>query len=237
MQIHTNTKSRDLISPELRDFLLSIGTKKKIYKDDFLFREGEEAHEIYLLQSGIVQISKLTSRRKELLFHICKQHDIVGALTSFADDPKFLLSCKIFTDGEVIVIGNDLLEKELLSNSALTLEFMRWERDHMHKFQSKFRDLLLNGKKGALYSKLIRFSNSDGVKTNNGTLINLVITNQELGDFCATTKESVNRMLSELRQKNVISIDADYRITIHDIAFLRETIGCEYCPVEICNID
>lgn len=237
MQIPTNTKSRDLISPELKNLLLSIGTKKKIYKDDFLFREGEEAHEIYLLQSGIVQISKLTSGGKELLLRICKQNDIVGELTLFADDPKFLLSCKVFTAGEVIVIKKDLLEKELMSNSALTFEFMRWVSDHMRKFQSKLRDLLLNGKKGALYSTLIRFANSYGIKTTNGTLINLVITNQELGNFCATTRESVNRMLSELRKKNVISIDADAKITIHDIEFLRETIGCEYCPIEICNID
>nr|WP_277871493.1 Crp/Fnr family transcriptional regulator [Paraliobacillus zengyii] len=120
-----------------------------------------------------------------------------------------------------------------MSNSILTLEFMRWENAHMRKFQSKFRDLLLNGKKGALYSTLIRFSNSYGVEKNNGILINIVITNQELGDFCATTKESVNRMLSELSQKNVLSIDVNSKITIHNIAFLRETIGCEYCPIEI----
>ncbi|WP_117168990.1 Crp/Fnr family transcriptional regulator [Paraliobacillus sediminis] len=233
MQIPTNTKSCDLISPELRNLLLSIGTKKKIYKNDFLFREGKEANEIYLLQSGIVQISKLTYGGKQLLFRVCKKHDIVGALTSFAGDPRFLLSCNVFTDGEVIGIKKDLLEKELLSNSTLTLEFIRWESAHMRKFQSKFRDLLLNGKKGALYSTLIRFSNSYGIETNNEILINLVITNQELGDFCATTKESVNRMLNELRQKNVISIDANAKITIHDIAFLRETIGCEYCPIEI----
>lgn len=233
MQIPTNTESRDLISPELRNLLLSIGTKKKIYKGDFLFREGEEAHEIYLLQSGIVQISKLTSGGKQLLFRVCKQHDIVGALTSFTDDPRFLLSCNVFTDGEVIGIKKNLLEKELLSNSTLILEFMRWESAHMRKFQFKFRDLLLNGKKGALYSTLIRFSNSYGIETNNGILINIVLTNLELGDFCATTKESVNRMLRELRQKNVISIDATAKITIHDIAFLRDTIGCEYCPIEI----
>lgn len=238
MQIPTRIKPKDtIISPELRDLLMSIGTKKNIYKNQYLFHEGEDAHEIYLLQSGLVQISKLTSEGKELLLRLCKHNDIVGELTLFADDPKFLLSCKVLDDGEVYVIKKNLLEKELMSNSALTFEFMRWVSDHMRKFQSKLRDLLLNGKKGALYSTLIRLSNSYGIEQNNGILINMVLTNQELGSFCATTRESVNRMLGELRKKEVISIDQQGKITIHELEYLRQAIGCEYCPIEMCNID
>ncbi|CQR46569.1 Anaerobic regulatory protein [Paraliobacillus sp. PM-2] len=238
MQIPTRVKPKEeMISPELRNLLMSIGTKKNIFKDQYLFHEGEEAHEIYLLQSGLVQISKLTTEGKELLLRLCKQDDIVGELTLFADDPKFLLSCKVLEDGEVYVIKKSLLEKELMSNSALTFEFMRWVSDHMRKFQSKLRDLLLNGKKGALYSTLIRLSNSYGVTKEDGILIDMTLTNQELGSFCATTRESVNRMLGELRKKHIISIDQQGKITIHQMEYLRQAIGCEYCPIEMCNID
>ncbi|MCT2535889.1 Crp/Fnr family transcriptional regulator [Aquibacillus koreensis] len=236
LQKQRNKKS-DLISNELRDLLKSIGVTKKMHKNRYLFREGTEAHEIYLIQSGIVQIGKLTAEGKELTLRICKADDIVGELTLFCDDPKYMLSSKIIEAGEVLVISKDRLEQELMYNPSLTFEFMKWTSNHMRKLQSKMRDLLLNGKKGALYSTLIRLSNSYGIMQPNGILIDIVLTNSELAKFCVATRESVNRMLSELRKLGIVSIDDKGRITIHDLQYLRREIGCENCPIEICNID
>ncbi|WP_186576399.1 Crp/Fnr family transcriptional regulator [Aquibacillus kalidii] len=227
---------QDYLSDELRQLLEKLGVSKKIHKDTYLFQEGMEAQEIYILKSGLVQVGKITSEGKELSLRICKSNDIVGELTLFCDDPKFLLSGKVLEDGEVLVVNRVKLEKELALNGQLTIEFMKWVSNHMRKFQSKIRDLLLNGKKGALYSTLIRLANSYGNTTSDGIEIEMILTNQELGKFCAATRESVNRMLSELRKLDIIYIDEDGKITIKDIQFLRDEIGCENCPIEVCNI-
>lgn len=78
---------------------------------------------------------------------------------------------------------------------------MKWISEHLRRMQTKFRDLVLHGKKGALYSTLIRMTNSYGILKENGILIDLPLTNQELANFCATSRESVNRMLNELKSK------------------------------------
>ena len=78
---------------------------------------------------------------------------------------------------------------------------MKWMGIDQQKTQTKFRDLMLHGKKGALYSTLIRLSNSYGVKKENGVLIDLVLTNQDLANFCGMTREVVNRMLAELKKR------------------------------------
>jgi len=72
----------------------------------------------------------------------------------FSDDPVYLLSAKALKPGEVYVIQKNKLETSLLENEQLSFEFMKWTHNHMRKFQSKIRDLLMNGKKGALYSTL-----------------------------------------------------------------------------------
>src|SRR5690625_3303972 len=179
------------LSPELHNLLDTISTVKKVEQNTYIFREGTVAHNIYMVKSGLVQISKLTADGQELILRICRERDFIGELTLFSDDPRYLLSAKVLESGEVFVINKDQLEKKLISsnNSALTLEIMKWISNHMRKFQSKIRDLLLNGKKGALYSTLIRLSNSYGVERNNGILIDLSLTNKELGKFCATTRE------------------------------------------------
>ena len=228
---------KEMISSELRELLNSIGTTKKMEKDTFLFHEGTNAHQIYIIKSGLVQVSKLTADGKEMILRICQHEDIVGELTLFSDHPKYLLSANVLEDGEVLVINKDILEKALMENNKLTFEYMKWTNNHMRKFQSKIRDLLLNRKKGALYSTLIRLSNSYGIKQENGILIDLRLTNRELAKFCAATRESVNRILVELRKLNVISIDKSGRIFIKDINYLKTEIACENCPIEICNIN
>ena len=99
------------------------------------------------------------------------------------------------------------------------------------------RDLLLNGKRGALYSTLIRLSNSYGVKQNNGILINIQLTNQDIARFCGATREYVNRLLNELKRKDILALDSTGKILIKDIEYLRKENQCENCPIEICNID
>ncbi|QHS22492.1 Crp/Fnr family transcriptional regulator [Virgibacillus sp. MSP4-1] len=225
------------ISHELQDLLHSISTVRKIDRDSFLFHEGDIANEIFVIKHGLVQISKLTANGKEMILRICKEDDIVGELILFIDDATYLLSAKVVEPGEVFVIRKDQLEQALTTNNALTVEFMKWTSQHMRKFQTKIRDLLLNGKKGALYSTLIRLSNSYGTKVKDGILIDIVLTNSELGKFCAATRESVNRMLVELRKLNVISINKAGKILIRDLPFLREQNGCENCPIETCNIN
>lgn len=205
-------------------------------KGKYLFQEGMKAEELYLIISGKVQISKITSDGRELALRICGDNDICGELTLFTNSPKYLLNALVLEEGKVAVIQKDVIEKEIFQNSALAFEFMKWMSDHFRKTQTKFRDLVLNGKKGALYSTIIRMTNSYGVKKQDGILIDLPLTNQELGNFCGTSRESTNRFLNELKKKNVISIKKG-KITVHNLQFLREEIGCENCPVIYCSIE
>ncbi|MDX8364495.1 Crp/Fnr family transcriptional regulator [Cytobacillus sp. IB215665] len=224
------------MSVELKELLNSSEYTVKVNKGAYLFQEGMEATELYIIRSGRIQISKISADGRELTLRICRQDDIVGELTLFTDDAKYILNAKVLEDCEVAVIKKDYLETQFFQNSQLAFEFMKWMSDHFRKTQTKFRDLVLNGKKGALYSTLIRMSNSYGIKKEDGIFIDLPLTNQELANFCGTTRESVNRMLNDLRRQKKISMNKGF-ITILDLEFLKTEINCEECPAIICSID
>lgn len=223
-------------SIEIKELLRLADRKIQTKKGSYLFKEEMKANEIYLILSGKIQISKIDVDGKELSLRICGVNDIVGELTLFTSSPTYLLNALILEEGEVAAINRKVLEQEFFHNSALAFEFMRWMSDHFRKTQTKFRDLLLKGKKGALYSTLIRMTNSYGVKTKDGILINLPLTNQELANFCGTSRESANRLLNDLRRKKVITIYKG-KITIHNLQFLKDEIDCENCPAIYCSID
>ena len=224
------------IPVKLTQLFDTVHHTKKIEKGTFLFQEGSAANELYIVQSGIIQISKIIPDGRELTLRMCSSGDFIGELDLFSPAAKYLLSARVAESGEVAVIMKDVLEEKLTHDNELSLEFMKWMSQQYRKTQTKFRDLVLHGKKGALYSTLIRITNSYGINTNQGILIELPLTNQELANFCGTSREVVNRLLSDLRKTGIISIDKG-SITIHDLDYLKNEIDCEDCSTEICKID
>ncbi|WP_121615578.1 Crp/Fnr family transcriptional regulator [Virgibacillus halodenitrificans] len=223
------------VSPDLQKLLHKEGNPLSIKKDTFLFNEGEPASRLFMVTSGKVQIGKLSPDGKELALRICHAGDIIGEVNLYSEEVKYILHAKVLEDGEVIVLDKAKLEESLLQEKELTIEFMKLMNNSYRRDQTRFRDLVLFGKKGALYSTLIRLSNSYGVKTNQDIYLDISLTNQQLANFCGTTRESVNRLLNELKRNSVISMDKGH-ITIHDLNFLKSEINCEDCPIVLCTI-
>ncbi|CEG27476.1 Crp/Fnr family transcriptional regulator [Bacillus sp. B-jedd] len=224
------------LSYELNELLKSSNRNFECTKGSYLFREGQDAAEVYIILSGKVQITKMNSEGQELLLRLCCHNDIVGELTLFTYEPKYIFNARAIEDAEIAALEINELEQALFKNSELAYEFLKWMNDHMRKTMTKFKDLVLYGKKGALYSTLIRLSNSYGVVTEKGILITVPVTTQDLANFCGTAREIVSRMLSELKRKNIISIEAK-KITIHNLEYLKKENNCENCPIEYCNVD
>lgn len=211
-------------------------TSKRFAKGSYLFREGDPIKGIYLLKSGKVQIGKVTPEGRELTLKLCGRDQMVGEITMFSGPSKYRLDAKAVEDTECFKITIEDLEEALQRDQNLAVAFMRWTGIDQQKTQTKFRDLLLHGKKGALYSTLIRLSNSYGEAHPDGVLIDVVLTNQELANFCGMTREVVNRMLSDLKKDGIISMK-DGKIIIHQIPRLKDEINCEECPIYLCKID
>ena len=224
------------VPSEIKQLFIEKKTVKTVKKGTFLFQEGKMAHELYLIKSGRVQISKVIPDGRELSLRICSNDDVIGELTLFSKVAYYMLSAKILEDTEVYVLPKEIFEEKLSQKSDLTIQWLKWIQLQNQQNQTKFRDLILHGKKGALYSTLIRMTNSYGKTVENGILIDLPLTNQELANFCGSSREVVNRLLSELKKEDILVWEKGY-ITILDLNYLKDEIDCENCPVSICRID
>lgn len=171
-----------------------------------------------------------------MTLRICSRNDIVGELLLFSQSPAYMFHAKALEDSEVSVVSGHNLEKQLTSDHEAAIDYMKWLSIQYRRTHTKIRDLLLHGKKGALYSTIIRLANSYGVETESGMILTMPLTNQELANLSSTSREVVNRMLNELKNKQVLSIEKGI-ITIYDLSYLKTVIHCENCPAEICCIE
>ena len=147
------------------------------------------------------------------------------------------VTVKALETSQLLSLHTHTLELLLSENPQLLVEYLKWLQIENMKHQSRLRDLVLNGKKGALFSTLIRLANTYGeFRSDNEVLIKFPLTNTEIANLCATSREMINRMLNDLKKHHIISFDKSYN-TIHDFQFLKDEIACENCPLNICRID
>jgi CRP/FNR family transcriptional regulator, cyclic AMP receptor protein len=213
------------------------GITLKIEKGSHIFQEGERADHVFLIKSGSVQVSKETESGKELTIRICGKNCLIGESLMFCKFTSHSTTAKALEVSEIYSLHNDQLEAFINEHSTLMIDYLKWIQTENIKNQSRLRDLVLHGKKGALYSTLIRLANTYGhFNSTKEVAIKIALTNTEIANLCATSREMINRMLTDLRKKNIITMEKGY-ITINDLDYLKQEIDCENCPLSICRID
>ncbi|MFS1513985.1 Crp/Fnr family transcriptional regulator [Chengkuizengella sp. SCS-71B] len=222
------------LSDENVDRLKSVMYSHHFLQQQYLFREGEPARKLFYVNEGQVKIYKLTDDGKELILYILQEGDMFCEFGGLGD-LNFSYSAQALTNCNIGMIEHSDLEMIIYQHGDFAVEFLKWMSLWHRKTESKFRDLLLFGKGGALASTLIRLSNSYGRLTEDGIVLDVKLTNTDIANLIGTTRESVNRLLNKHKDDGIISMK-NGTITIHKLNDLRAIVSCPDCPIEICRI-
>lgn len=209
---------------------------QKIPADTILFQEDDLVEHIYLVISGTISIGRVHMKGKEFIMKLLNGEEMIIEYELFKHNPRYHFTAKAITDCELIVIKKEAFEEFVLANITAMNSLLNWLSTRYLKAQMKCQDLIMNGKKGGLYSILIRLCTSYGVKTEEGILIDLPLTHQELANLTYGTREVIQRMLKELREQNIISYD-QLKFTVKNLAFLKREVDCQNCAFEICGLN
>lgn len=212
------------------------GLPYEISKGSYLFLEGKAPGHLFFIREGHIKVTRSTPGGRELALRIVGAGDVVGEIELFCGDSSCSVSARAMDRCSLLSLPITDFEAALVDDRVRNREWMMWSQLQQRKDQSRFRDLLLHGKKGALYSTLIRLSNTYGERREDGILIGISLTNQDLADFCGASREVVNRMLHDLKENGVITMNKGF-ITIHKLDRLKETIDCDQCPQCVCQIN
>ena len=191
--------------------------------DSYLYQEGENADKIYFVTSGKIKLCKVTEDGRELTYRICNAEQLLGELTLFTEDCVYLLDAYVMSNSTVWEFKKSTLEEYFFLNTNLAYELTKAIGENYKRTQLRYRDIISQGKRGALIATLIRLANSYGIKRPDGTLINFSLTNQELGNFCGISRESTNKILRSLKEEGILN-NVKSKIIIYDLEALMNEI-------------
>ncbi|ARU63726.1 hypothetical protein CBW65_23895 [Tumebacillus avium] len=210
---------RDL-SEEFLQMIYSVTRLKMVPRGETIFWEGDPFSAMYVVRSGKVRLTKSTADGKEMIVYIRQDGEPIGAAMLFLDQP-YPATAKAMEDSEVWMIPNAELEGLVRQNPDLAVAIIRLLGARLLQTQAQMRDLALQDKWGALISTLQRLSDEYGRVTPEGIVLDINLSHQELAKMIGSTREGVNRMMSQLKKADILDVVRG-EITVFDAQRLQD---------------
>lgn len=97
-------------------------TRKVSYpKESIVFYEGDDSKDLFLLQSGIIKLYKVTSNDKEIILKYFHSNELIAEVANFENMP-YPATAQAFTDVEVIKIDFASLKDVIYDNPSLAFK-------------------------------------------------------------------------------------------------------------------
>lgn len=184
-------------------------------KGDTVISEFEEAKGVFFVHSGIVKLTKQDEHGNELIVCIKKKGQIFAEACLFSEGKNYPATGTMLKDGELYFLNTEDLEKELMLSPELAIQMIRYMSRSLRDLTTMMRDIALLD----VYTKTIRMierlAEQFGVNKCNKMHIEIPMTVQEFSTLIGTSRESVSRVFSKLRNDGVIDIKSK-NIIIND---------------------
>lgn len=182
---------------------------KSYRKERYIFQGFESADRIFFIKEGIAKIIKFSSSGKKMIMEYKKAGDCVGLETLFQPaDEIYDFSLLAVTNVKVDIIQRKDFEFFMVDSPELSMDVIRQMGTRCKTMSTLLRDYTLNDIYGKTVKTIEQLGNDYGhLIKENAMLIDLPLTNQELSHIIGSSRETVSRVMSQLKESGMISME------------------------------
>lgn len=195
--------------------ILKLQVVKAYKKGSIIFHEYDKGDAFFFVKSGKVKIFKTSLDGRDITLNILEEGSIFAEVTLF-NDINYPATAMVLEESQIGMILNKDIEKLILKNTSLALQIIKLLNKRLYKSQSTIKDMAFSDTFVRVTNVLIDLSSSHGIVTNNGIEINMNITRQDIADMVGTTRETVSRIIADLKRDGLIETNSK-KIIIIDI--------------------
>lgn len=205
------------LPPEFIDFCLAYGRFRHYSPKQYLYFSDDKGNTVYFLLSGRISLYLMGEFSEK----------IIRVLSPPAFFPEIVLDGKPYPhaalcmeETEVLAIDREILIRYIESNPSVLWIFYRELALDLRRSYRQIRNLSIGDARLRLGAKLFALAHAHGQPSVNGVLITIPLSATELAGMCSLARESVSRILGELKKMKIIKIEKK-AITVLDVENLR----------------
>lgn len=202
---------RDLTDDELKH-VQNITIKRFYRKRTVIFTEGAEKEAVYFVIDGMIKAFKTDENGNEHIVSFLNHGDMFPHTGLFNQNP-YPATAEALVDSKLLAIPVRSFELLLNRIPEISIKVMRVMSAKIEELQQKLQQLTGNDVQDRGLAFLVKLAEKHGKVKDGMVFIRVPMTNQEFASAIGTTRETVNRLINQLRKEGILESDrSGYRI-------------------------
>jgi CRP/FNR family transcriptional regulator len=175
-------------------------------KGSVLFVEGEDPRGVFIICSGKVKLTSSSSEGRTLIVKIAEEGEVLGMSASILGK-AYEVSAETIEPSQVNFIRRDDFIRFITENVEACMHTAEQLSDRYHSAQKEIRAFgLAQTTAERLARLLVEWCETKGEATAQGTRVQVLLTHEEIAQMIGTSRETVTRLLSDLKKKKIIEV-------------------------------
>src|SRR5450755_4819295 len=174
-------------------------------KSAMLFIEGQQPRGVFVLCVGKVKLSTSSREGKTIITKISDSGDILG-LNAVVSNRPYEVTAEMMEPGQANFIPRDSLLQFLKDNGEVALRVAEQLSRNYYTAYEEIRTLGLSSSPSEKFAKLLLSWSTKSPQTDGSAQVKLTLTHEEIAEIIGTTRETVSRLFSEFKKKQLLQL-------------------------------
>ncbi len=191
-------------------------------KGDIIGFEGEKSDTLFILNEGLVKLSKITKDGKEQIVRIVSSGDFFGELNLFGENQIYNFNAYAITDVKLCTLTKQDMDTIILKNPEISLKILSEVTRKLRETENLAQTLATNDAEIRVAFMIAEFSEKYGIHTENGIEITCPINREEMANYTGVARETVSRKLKKFEELGIIRLVGSKIIIVKDELTLKD---------------
>jgi CRP-like cAMP-binding protein len=209
----------EALSPEQRSVLQARGTVRRFTRNAALAHAGQQGDRVLVILKGHVKMTRVTEDGRDVLLAIRGPGDLVGEQSAIDGEPRSASIVALDAVEALAIPPRDFLAFVTATPDA-SLYVMRQLAARLRDADRKRVEFAAQDVVGRLATRLGELCDRFGEPVEDGTRIDLALTQEDLAGWAGASREAASRALQQMRSLGWVTTGRR-SLTCHDLEALR----------------
>lgn len=190
-------------APAEAEKALAAGMPQVLRRGEVLFREGEPAAALFLLESGRIKLTQLTAEGREVIMRYLAPGDAFAAVALF-EHSTYPVTARATERTRLRAWPREVLPALVREHPRFEANLLRIVSSHTQEALSRVRELATEPVAQRLARTLLRLGQQIGRHEPDGPVLVERITQQEIAEISGASLYTVSRMMADWQERRIV---------------------------------
>lgn len=181
-----------------------LGIERAVEENSYFFFQGEPADHAYILLHGRAKLCQIAADGQQVNLRTLVPNQLFGAIGAVEENSVYPACAQTLEDSSALAIPSDEFRRLLKERPHLSFGLMKLMTGYIREMQQRYGEMVTEKVEQRIARVILRLAGQTGERVEQGVLVELPFSRQDLAEMAGTTLYTVSRVLSGWEKQGLI---------------------------------